>query len=114
VDSDRQRLRTDLILSKPAWISLLTGRGGHRHLGELGSRLFTQDAKYASPSAKPRTVRPTERAILTGALISGLAQGMAIEQCARIERVRSSPSMRRHLEYRFSFEEFKKGSTGPG
>ncbi|MCX5914211.1 MAG: PfkB family carbohydrate kinase, partial [Deltaproteobacteria bacterium] len=82
-------------------------------LGELGSRLFTPGCEICIPAAKPKTVKDPTGAgdSYRGGLISGLVQGMAIEQCARMGSVCASFAVEcvGTQEYRFSFEEFNGG-----
>jgi adenosine kinase len=85
-------------------------------LGELGSRLFTPGCEICIPAAKPKTVKDPTGAgdSYRGGLISGLVQGMAIEQCARMGSVCASFAVEcvGTQEYRFSFEEFNERFNG--
>jgi adenosine kinase len=79
-------------------------------LGEFGSRIFTRGCEVCIPPAKPKMVKDPTGAgdSYRGGLISGLVQGLAIEQCARMGSVCSSFAVECYgtQEYRFSYEEF--------
>ena len=85
-------------------------------LGELGSRLFTPGCEKSIPPAKPETVKDPTGAgdAYRGGLISGLVQGLAIEQCAWMGSVCASFAVECYgtQEYRFRFEEFNERFNG--
>lgn len=87
-------------------------------LGELGSRVFTRGCEMRIPPAKPKTVKDPTGAgdSFRGGLITGLVQGMAIEQCARMGSACASFAVECYgtQEYRFSFEEFTERFNGFG
>jgi adenosine kinase len=81
-------------------------------MGELGSRVFTSDGEIAIPAVKPKKVEDPTGAgdSYRGGLISGLARGKPIAQCARMGSVCSSFSVECYgtQEYRLSLEEFNE------
>jgi adenosine kinase len=85
-------------------------------LGELGSRVFTRGSEVCIPPAKAKTViDPTGAGdSYRGGLISGLVQGLAIEQCARMGSVCASFAVECYgtQEYSFSYEEFNERFNG--
>jgi adenosine kinase len=85
-------------------------------LGEMGSRLFTPGGEISIPPAKPKAVKDPTGAgdSYRGGLISGLAKGLAIEQCAWMGSVCASFAVECYgtQEYRFSSEEFNKRCNG--
>jgi adenosine kinase len=85
-------------------------------LGELGSRVFTQGCEVCIPPAKAKTVKDPTGAgdSYRGGLISGLVQGLAIEQCARMGSVCASFAVECYgtQEYSFSYEEFNERLNG--
>ena len=85
-------------------------------LGELGSRVFTRGGEVCIPPAKPKTVKDPTGAgdSYRGGLISGLVQGLAVEQCARMGSVCASFAVECYgtQEYSFSDEEFNERFNG--
>jgi adenosine kinase len=85
-------------------------------LGGLGSRVLTRGCEVGIPPAKPKTVKDPTGAgdSYRGGLISGLVQGLAIEQCARLGSVCASFAVECYgtQEYRFSHEEFNERFNG--
>jgi adenosine kinase len=81
-------------------------------LGELGSRVSTRGCEVCIPPAKARTVKDPTGAgdSYRGGLISGLIQGLAIEECARMGSVCASFAVECYgtQEYSFSDEEFNE------
>jgi adenosine kinase len=81
-------------------------------LGELGSRVFTRGCEVCIPPAKAETVKDPTGAgdSYRGGLISGLVQGLAIEQCARMGSVCASFAVECYgtQEYRFTPDEFRE------
>ena len=81
-------------------------------LGALGSQVFAPDGEISIPAVKPKAVEDPTGAgdSYRGGLISGLAQGKDIEQCARMGSVCASFAVECYgtQEYRFSFEEFNE------
>jgi len=81
-------------------------------LGALGSQVFAPDGEISIPAVKPKAVEDPTGAgdSYRGGLISGLAQGKDIEQCARMGSVCASFAVECYgtQEYRFSLEEFNE------
>ena len=81
-------------------------------LGEVGSQLCTKDGEVRIPAGKPRKViDPTGAGdSFRGGLISGLAKGKDIEQCARMGSICASFAVECYgtQEYQFSPEEFNE------
>lgn len=81
-------------------------------LGALGSQVFAPDGEISIPAVKPKAVEDPTGAgdAYRGGLISGLAQGKDIEQCARMGSVCASFAVECYgtQEYRFSLEEFNE------
>lgn len=84
--------------------------------GEKGSRVFTMNREIRVPAAKPKTVKDPTGAgdSFRGGLISGLAQGKDIEQCARMGSACASFAVECYgtQEYTFSPEEFTERFNG--
>ena len=84
--------------------------------GEKGSRVFTLEREMRVPAAKPKTVKDPTGAgdSYRGGLITGLAQGKDIEQCARMGSVCASFAVECYgtQEYSFSPEEFNERFNG--
>ena len=105
----------DLIQSKTGLNKAdLVGRAGAVivTLGEEGSRVFTRGCEVCIPPAKPRAVKDPTGAgdSYRGGLISGLVQGLAIEECARMGSACASFAVECYgtQEYSFSDEEFNE------
>ncbi len=88
-------------------------------MGELGSKVFKPKKEISIPAVKPRKIEDPTGAgdSYRGGLISGLVQGLEIEQCARMGSVCSSFAVESYgtQEYRFSPEEYDgrlKGFSG--
>jgi len=81
-------------------------------LGELGSRVCSSDGEIRIPAVKPKTVEDPTGAgdSYRGGLISGLARGKDIAQCARMGSACASFAVECYgtQEYRFSPEEFNE------
>jgi len=81
-------------------------------LGALGSQVFAPDGEISIPAVKPKVVEDPTGAgdSYRGGLISGLARGKDIEQCARMGSVCASFAVECYgtQEYRFSLEEFNE------
>jgi adenosine kinase len=81
-------------------------------LGELGSRILTAGGEVRVPTGKARQVLDPTGAgdSYRGGLLTGLVQGKAIEDCARMGSVCASFSVEYvgTQEYRFAPEEFKE------
>jgi adenosine kinase len=79
-------------------------------MGELGSKVFKPNKEISIPAVKPRKIEDPTGAgdSYRGGLISGLVQGLEIEQCARMGSVCSSFAVESYgtQEYRFSPEEY--------
>lgn len=79
-------------------------------LGELGSRVITQEGETMIPAAKPKKVEDPTGAgdSYRGGLISGLVRGMNIEEAARVGSVCASFTVECYgtQDYRFSKKEF--------
>ena len=79
-------------------------------LGELGSKVSTPDREICISAVAPKTVEDPTGAgdSYRGGLISGLARGKDIEQCARMGSVCASFAVECYgtQEYSFSLEEF--------
>jgi len=79
-------------------------------LGELGSKVSAPDREICISAVAPKTVEDPTGAgdSYRGGLISGLARGKDIEQCARMGSVCASFAVECYgtQEYRFSLEEF--------
>jgi adenosine kinase len=79
-------------------------------LGELGSRVITQEGERMIPAAKPKKVEDPTGAgdSYRGGLISGLVRGMNIEEAARVGSVCASFTVECYgtQDYRFSKKEF--------
>jgi adenosine kinase len=84
--------------------------------GEKGSRVFTLEREMRVPAAKPKTVKDPTGAgdSYRGGLITGLAQGKDIEQCARMGSACASFAVECYgtQEYSFSPEEFNERFNG--
>ena len=84
--------------------------------GEKGSHVFTPECERRIPAAKPKTVKDPTGAgdSYRGGLISGLAQGKDIEECARMGSVCASFAVECYgtQEYSFSPEEFHERFSG--
>jgi adenosine kinase len=85
-------------------------------LGEQGSQVFLPDGEIRIPVVKPKKIEDTTGAgdAYRGGLISGMVQGMDIEQCARRGSVCASFAVECYgtQEYRFSTEEFEERLNG--
>jgi len=109
----------DLIMSKTG-LSKETLRRRARTiivtLGELGSKVFTQEGEISVSAVKPMKVEDPTGAgdSYRGGLISGLIQGKDIEHCARLGSVCASFAVECYgtQEYRFSPEEFNERLNG--
>ncbi len=81
-------------------------------LGELGSKVFTEDCEISVSAARPMKVEDPTGAgdSYRGGLISGLIRGKDIEQCARMGSVCASFAVECYgtQEYTFSPEEFNE------
>jgi adenosine kinase len=81
-------------------------------LGELGSRILTAGGEVRVPTGKARQVLDPTGAgdSYRGGLLTGLVQGKAIEDCARMGSVCASFSVEYvgTQEYRFAPDEFKE------
>ena len=79
-------------------------------MGELGSKVFKPNQEITIPAVKPMKIEDPTGAgdSYRGGLISGLVQGLEIEQCARMGSVCSSFAVESYgtQEYRFSPEEY--------
>ena len=79
-------------------------------LGESGSRVLTPDGEICIPAVKPKTVKDPTGAgdSYRGGLISGLAKGKDIEECARMGSVCASFAVECYgtQEYSFTSGEF--------
>jgi adenosine kinase len=79
-------------------------------LGELGSKVFTQDCEISVSAVKPTRVQDPTGAgdSYRGGLISGLVRGKEIEECARMGSVCASFAVECYgtQEYCFTPEEF--------
>jgi len=87
-------------------------------LGESGSQVFTPGSEMRIAAVEPaRTEDPTGAGdSYRGGLISGLARGMDIEQCARMGSVCASFAVECYgtQEYCFTPEEFNRRFNGDG
>ena len=109
----------DLIMSKTG-LSKETLRRRARTiivtLGELGSKVFTQEGEISVSAVKPLRVEDPTGAgdSYRGGLISGLIQRKDIEHCARMGSVCASFAVECYgtQEYRFSPEEFNERLNG--
>jgi adenosine kinase len=85
-------------------------------LGELGSKVFTQQGEITVSAANPMRVEDPTGAgdSYRGGLISGLIRGKDIEQCARMGSVCASFAVECYgtQEYTFSPEEFNERLSG--
>jgi len=85
-------------------------------LGERGSRVFSSEGEITIPAARPKTVEDPTGAgdSYRGGLISGLARGKDIQQCARMASACASFAVECYgtQEYKFSPEEFNERLTG--
>jgi adenosine kinase len=85
-------------------------------LGELGSQILTKDGEISVSAVKPKKVDDPTGAgdAYRGGLISGLAQGKDLEQCARMGSVCASFAVECYgtQEYRFSQQEFNERFNG--
>jgi adenosine kinase len=85
-------------------------------LGEAGSHVFTSNGEIHIPAVKPKKVEDPTGAgdSYRGGLISGLARGMDIEQCAKMASVCASFAVECYgtQEYRFTSEEFNERFNG--
>jgi adenosine kinase len=85
-------------------------------LGELGSRVFSSEGEINIPAVKPKTVEDPTGAgdSYRGGLISGLARGKDIMQCARMGSACASFALECYgtQEYKFSPEEFNERLNG--
>ena len=109
----------DLIMSKTG-LSKETLRRRARTiivtLGELGSKVFTQEGEITVSAANPMRVEDPTGAgdSYRGGLISGLIRGKDIEHCARMGSVCASFAVECYgtQEYTFSPEEFNQRLSG--
>jgi adenosine kinase len=85
-------------------------------LGELGSKVFTQQGEISVSAANPMRVEDPTGAgdSYRGGLISGLIRGKDIGQCARMGSVCASFAVECYgtQEYTFSPEEFNERLNG--
>lgn len=85
-------------------------------LGEHGSQVSTVDSEISIPVVKPKKVDDPTGAgdSYRGGLVSGLIQGMDIEQCARMGSVCASFAVECYgtQDYRFTREEFNDRFNG--
>ena len=109
----------DLIISKTGFSKETLRRRARTiivTLGELGSKVFTQEGEIAVSAANPMRVEDPTGAgdSYRGGLISGLIRGKDIEQCARMGSVCASFAVECYgtQEYGFSPEEFKDRLSG--
>jgi len=81
-------------------------------MGELGSQVSTPDADLRIPAVAPKKVEDPTGAgdSYRGGLISGLARGRDIVQCARMGSVCASFAVESYgtQDYRFSLAEFNE------
>jgi len=81
-------------------------------MGEMGSRVCTQNGEISIPAVKPKKVEDPTGAgdSYRGGLISGLARGNDIRECAKMGSVCASFAVECYgtQGYRFSPEEFKE------
>ena len=81
-------------------------------MGEMGSRVCTQNGEISIPAVKPKKVEDPTGAgdSYRGGLISGLARGNDITECAKMGSVCASFAVECYgtQGYRFSPEEFKE------
>ncbi|MGB2583365.1 MAG: carbohydrate kinase family protein [Dehalococcoidia bacterium] len=81
-------------------------------MGEMGSRVYTQDSETEIPTVEPkRVVDPTGAGdAYRAGLIRGLIQGKSIEQCAMMGSVCASFAVEHYgtQEHFFSLEEFNE------
>jgi adenosine kinase len=79
-------------------------------MGELGSKVFKPNQEITIPAVKPMKIEDPTGAgdSYRGGLISGLVQGLEIEQCARMGSVCSSFAVESYgtQEYRFNPEDY--------
>ena len=84
--------------------------------GEKGSQVLTLESEMRVPAAKPKTVKDPTGAgdSYRGGLISGLAQGKGLEECARMGSVCASFAVECYgtQEYSFGPEEFHERFSG--
>jgi len=85
-------------------------------LGESGSRVLSAEGEIIIPAVKPKTVEDPTGAgdSYRGGLISGLARGKNIQQCARMGSACASFALECYgtQEYKFSPEEFNERLNG--
>ena len=85
-------------------------------LGELGSKVFTEEGEISVSAVNPMKVEDPTGAgdSYRGGLISGLIRGKNIEHCARMGSVCASCAVECYgtQEYRFSPEEFNERLNG--
>jgi len=105
----------DLIMSKTGLNKKALSRRARAiivTLGELGSRVCSSDGEIIIPAVKPKTVEDPTGAgdSYRGGLISGLARGKDITQCARMGSACASFAVECYgtQEYGFSPEEFNE------
>jgi adenosine kinase len=109
----------DLIMSKTGFSKETLRRRARTiivTLGELGSKVFTQQGEITVSAANPMRVEDPTGAgdSYRGGLISGLIRGKDIEHCARMGSVCASFAVECYgtQEYTFSPEEFNKRLNG--
>lgn len=105
----------DLIMSKTGMTRDLILRRANVvivTLGEAGSRVATLDREFRVPAVTPRKVEDPTGAgdAYRGGLLSGLARGKDIEECAKMGSVCASFAVECYgtQEYRFSLDEFNE------
>jgi adenosine kinase len=109
----------DLIMSKTGFSKETLRRRARTiivTLGELGSKVFTQQGEITVSAANPMRVEDPTGAgdSYRGGLISGLIRGKDIEHCARMGSVCASFAVECYgtQEYTFSPEEFNERLNG--
>jgi adenosine kinase len=109
----------DLIMSKTGFSKETLRRRARTiivTLGELGSKVFTQEGEISVSAANPMRVEDPTGAgdSYRGGLISGLIRGKDIGQCARMGSVCASFAVECYgtQEYTFSPEEFNERLNG--